>query len=260
MLTELSKNGQGSESADLSEEELAAKLHPDRMPRHLAVIMDGNGRWATRRGLPRPAGHRAGIESFRQLTLACAELNIEVLTVYAFSTENWDRPAEEVSFLFDLLEETLDRYLDELHENGVKVRAIGRRAGLPPKLAKRIASAEEITSKNDRLTLNVGLNYGGRAEIVDAAKRAIELALEGKLRTEDVTEPLFGSLMYTGDLPDPDLLIRTGGEHRVSNFLLWQLAYAELWVTPVYWPDFRRIHLLQALVDFQKRDRRFGRV
>ena len=244
----------------MNEAELAAKLLPDRMPRHLAVIMDGNGRWAMRRGLPRPAGHRAGIESFRELTRACAELNIEVLTVFAFSTENWDRPAEEVSFLFELLEETIDRYLDELNENGVRMRAIGRRAGLPPRLAERIANAEEITSKNTRLTLNVGLNYGGRAEIVDAAKRAIELALEGRLRVEDVTEQFFAGLMYTGDLPDPDLLIRTGGEHRVSNFLLWQLAYAELWVTPVYWPDFRRVHLLQALVDFQQRDRRFGRV
>ncbi len=258
MLGELFRNGQREHADRQDEELLRSKLDPARMPRHIAVIMDGNGRWAQRRALPRPAGHRAGIESLREITRNCRDLGIKMLTVYAFSTENWSRPKEEVSFLLRLLEEVLDREVNQLHANGVRVRIIGRRGALPTSLERRIEAAEELTRDNDKLSLNVGLNYGGRAEIVDAAKGLVRRARLGELSEDDVDEAAFSGLIYTPESPDLDLLIRTGGECRISNFLLWQMAYAEIWLTPVFWPDFRRIHLLEALHDYQQRDRRFG--
>ena len=242
------------------EQRLLAELDPARIPRHVAIIMDGNGRWAVRRGLRRAAGHRAGVKSLKETVKTCARLGVEVLTVYAFSTENWQRPASEVHTLMDLLAEVLNRELDELHEAGIRVRVIGRVSGLPPSVQAEIRRAEELTRHNRHMLLVVALNYGGRAEIADAARRLAEDVQAGRLAPSDIDEACFARYLYTADLPDPDLLIRTGGEFRVSNFLLWQLAYAELWVTPVYWPDFRRLHLLQAIVDYQRRDRRFGRV
>lgn len=260
MLGELFKSGPKTNGSEPTLDELEGRIDPARLPKHIAVIMDGNGRWAKRRAMPRLAGHRAGITSLREMTRNCADLGIKVLTVYAFSTENWQRPREEVNFLLNLFDEVLDRELEELHGNGVQVRLIGRQAALPRALADKARRAEEYTAANDRLILNVGFNYGGRAEIVDAAKALVARAREGELTEDDVDESLLARSMYTGDLPDPDLLIRTGGESRVSNFLLWQMAYAEFWVTPLCWPDFRRIHLVEALLDYQERDRRFGRV
>ena len=242
------------------EQRLLAELDPARIPRHVAIIMDGNGRWAVRRGLRRAAGHRAGVKSLKETVKTCARLGVEVLTVYAFSTENWSRPASEVHTLMDLLAEVLHQELDELREAGIRLRVIGRVDGLPSPVRQEICRAEELTRANRHMLLVVALNYGGRAEIVDAARRLAEQARAGRLEPSAIDEATFARFLYTADLPDPDLLIRTGGEFRVSNFLLWQLAYAELWVTPVYWPDFRRVHLLQAIVDYQRRDRRFGRV
>lgn len=242
------------------ERRLMMALDPGRIPRHIAIIMDGNGRWALHRGLGRAAGHRAGVRSLRETVRTCAKLGVEVLTVYAFSTENWQRPEVEVRTLMELLVEALQNELGELHENGIRICAIGRTEGLPPNVRAQVAHAEELTRDNRNMLLNVALNYGGRAEIVDAARQVAEAARAGRLDPAGLDEPTFARFLYTGGVPDPDLLIRTGGEFRVSNFLLWQLAYAELWVTPVFWPDFRRVHLLQAIVDFQQRERRFGRV
>ncbi|WP_324667555.1 isoprenyl transferase [Geochorda subterranea] len=242
------------------EQRVLAELDPARIPRHVAIIMDGNGRWALRRGLHRTAGHRAGVKSLREAVRTCAKLGVEVLTVYAFSTENWQRPASEVQTLMELLVEVLHQEIDELDEAGIRVQVIGRLDPLPAEVVRQVREAEARTRFNRHMVLNVALNYGGRAEIVDAARRLAEEASAGRIRPEEIDESLFARHLYTAELPDPDLLIRTGGEFRVSNFLLWQLAYAELWVTPVFWPDFRRIHLLQAIVDYQRRHRRFGKV
>lgn len=242
------------------EQRLLMELDPARIPRHVAIIMDGNGRWALRRGLRRTAGHRAGVKSLREAVRTCAKLGVEILTVYAFSTENWQRPASEVQTLMELLVEVLNHEIDELHEAGIRVRVIGRLEALPPEVVRQVREAEERTRFNRHMVLNVALNYGGRAEIVDAARRIAEEVRAGRLSPHDITEEVFARYLYTAELPDPDLLIRTGGEFRVSNFLLWQLAYSELWVTPVFWPDFRRVHLLQAIVDYQRRHRRFGKV
>lgn len=260
MLKELFKNGHSRDSQDISEGKLLAMIDPARLPRHVAVIMDGNGRWANRRGLPRFAGHRQGIESLREATRACVELGIEILTVFAFSTENWERPKEEVNYLLKLLDEVLEKELPELHQNGVRMRILGRRSALSPNLVRKIDAAESLTESNGTLLLNVGFNYGGRAEIVDAVKLAVAKARRGELSEADIDEAWLSQAMYTAGITDPDLLIRTGGDARISNFLLWQLAYTEIWFTPVCWPEFRRIHLLQAIVDFQQRERRFGRL
>jgi len=236
-------------------------IDPTRMPRHIAIIMDGNGRWATQRGMPRLVGHRYGIESLREVVKACIDLGVQILTVYAFSTENWGRPQEEVKFILGLLEQVIDNEVGDLHQRGVQIRLIGRRTGLTPELERKIVASENLTRGNDRLILNVCFNYGGRAEIVDAVNRALQMARRGELGPdEEMTESLFSELVYTRGLPDPDLLIRTGGESRISNFLLWQVAYAEIWLTQVRWPDFRREHLLHAIADFQRRERRFGKV
>ncbi len=225
-----------------------------RRPRHIAIIMDGNGRWARRRGLPRLAGHRAGTENIRRIVEACVEEGIEILTLYAFSTENWSRPAEEVQGLLRLLSEVIGRETENLHRNGVQVRHIGRLEGLPGELQGKIRQAVERTRGNRRLILNVAFNYGGRTEIVDAARRLIAEAVP----PEEVTEERFSSALYTAGCPDPDLIIRTAGEMRLSNFLIWQAAYSEFYSTPTLWPDFDREELRRAIEAYGKRVRKFG--
>lgn len=237
---------------------LLSELDLDRIPRHVAIIMDGNGRWATKRGLPRAAGHRAGVKAIRETIQAALELGIEILTVYSFSSENWRRPRAEVEHLMDLFVEVLDRELRTLHELGVRVRMIGRREGLPARTAEAFERAERETEANRRLTYVVALNYGGRQELVDAVRAIAADAAAGAIDPYAVDEETVRSRLYAPDLPDPDLLIRTSGELRVSNFLLWQIAYSELWVTATLWPDFDRHDLLRAVVDYQRRTRRFG--
>ncbi|PKM80877.1 MAG: isoprenyl transferase [Firmicutes bacterium HGW-Firmicutes-14] len=238
--------------------ELYKLLDTDRLPRHVAIIMDGNGRWATRRGLPRAMGHRAGVESLREIVRTCSSLGIQYLTVYAFSTENWKRPAEEVSILMDLLVEYLKNELHELNQNNVRIKAIGRIEELPQKAREELDSSAERTQTNKGLTLNLALNYGGRNEITEAVRKiALEVA-SGALKPEGIDEHVIDMHLYTSGIPDPDLLIRPSGELRISNFLLWQAAYAEFWYSPVLWPDFRKVHLLEAIVDYQRRQRRFG--
>jgi undecaprenyl diphosphate synthase len=225
-----------------------------KTPYHLAIIMDGNGRWARSRGLPRQAGHRAGTENIRRILEACVEHGIQILTLYAFSTENWGRPNAEVRGLMRILEQTIDRQLLELHQNGVQLRHIGRLEGVTERLQQRIGEAIELTRHNDRITLNVAFNYGGRAEIVDAVRRIVE----GGVDPEQLDEHLFSQYLYTAGLPDPDFIIRTAGELRISNFLIWQSAYAEYYATPTYWPDFDEEELYGALLEYDRRERRFG--
>ncbi|MGI9952015.1 isoprenyl transferase [Moorellaceae bacterium AZ2] len=231
---------------------------PQCLPRHLAIIMDGNGRWALSRGLPRAAGHRAGVEALREVVKACLEWGIGVLTVYAFSTENWKRPQAEVDALMNLLVEYLGREVQELHEQGVQIRAIGRLHELPLEARQKLQQAMELTAGNQRLVLNLALNYGGRAELVDACAALVRDVQAGKVMPGEIREEVLESYLYTAGLPDPDLLIRAAGEMRLSNFLLWQSAYTELWVTSTLWPDFRREDLLAALQDYARRERRFG--
>ncbi|MCS7220292.1 MAG: isoprenyl transferase [Anaerolineae bacterium] len=227
-----------------------------RIPYHVGIIMDGNGRWARARGLPRLMGHRAGTENIRRVLEGCVEFGIKVLTIYAFSTENWARPPEEVQGLMRLLNETIQRQLPELHRNGVQIRHSGRLSGIDPSLQEQIRAAVELTQHNDRIILNVAFNYGGRAEILDAIRH---LMADG-VRPEELTEELFSRYLYTGGLPDPDLIIRTGGEYRLSNFLIWQAAYAEYYATPTFWPDFDKEELRKALLEYARRERRFGKV
>ena len=248
------------QDAGLPEAELLARIDFLRLPRHVAVIMDGNGRWARRRGLPRVAGHRAGIASVRDIVEASARLGIEALTLYAFSRENWQRPRGEVNALMRLLREYLARELATLQEKNVRFRAIGFVEDLPPEVRRALAETEEATARNTGMDFRIALSYSGRSEIARAARRLAEEAVLGKIRPEEIDEEAIAARLDTADLPDPDLLIRTSGELRVSNFLLWQIAYAELWVTPVLWPDFRRRHLYEAILDYQRRERRFGRV
>lgn len=224
------------------------------VPQHVAIIMDGNGRWAQQRGLPRLAGHRAGTENVRRIVRACADYGVKILTLYAFSTENWSRPREEVDGLLNLLSQSLERELDSLYNHGVQIRHFGALEDLPPGLQARIRHALEKTAPNDRLILNVALNYGGRREIVEAVRRMMR---EG-LSPEQVTEHTLGHYLYSGDLPDPDLIIRTAGEMRLSNFLIWQAAYAEFYSTPIYWPDFGPEELYKALLAYGQRTRKFG--
>jgi len=230
------------------------------LPRHIAVIMDGNGRWARKRGLPRMEGHRAGITSVRDVVKACGELGIEVLTLYAFSTENWKRPHAEVSVLMKLLLQTINAEIAELDESNVKVMAIGRLHDLPRATRRGLEKAMERTTENTGLILNLALSYSGRSEIIDAIRMLGRQLKDETVDIEEINEDRFRSFLYTAQLPDPDLLIRTSGELRVSNFLLWQMAYTEIWVTDVLWPDFRRHHLYEALRDYQRRERRFGLV
>lgn len=225
-----------------------------KIPYHLAIIMDGNGRWARDRGLPRLAGHRAGTENLRRILRYCTELGIKILTIYAFSTENWERPLNEVRGLMSILERVIDREVAELDANGVQIRHLGRLEGVAERLQRKIKKALEVTAHNDRLILNIAFNYGGRAELVDAVRRIVADGVPD----DQVDEALVSHYLYTGGLPDPDLIIRTSGELRVSNFLLWQGAYAEYYVTPTYWPDFGREELLKALEQYSRRERRFG--
>jgi undecaprenyl diphosphate synthase len=237
-----------------------AELDADRMPRHVAIICDGNGRWATGRGLPRPLGHRQGYQATRRIVRSASDLGIKALTLYAFSTENWSRPRLETDSLMRLFEEGAQRELNELHENGVQMRFSGRLHELPASLQNRLKINEEKTSRNTGMILNVCLNYSGRADIIDAVKSLVEKACRQELCAKDVTPELFSDHLSTAGLPDPDLLIRTAGEMRVSNYLLWQIAYAELHVTSTLWPDFDKIHLVDALLDYQRRARKFGGV
>ena len=226
------------------------------LPRHVAIIMDGNGRWAKARGVPRLMGHRAGRESVREAVKGCVALGVEVLTLYTFSTENWNRPPGEVRALMAILRQTLRSERRELRGNNVRLRVIGRHDDLPPEVLAAIEETQDYLAGCDGLLLNLALSYSGRAEIVDAVRRLIA----DRKTAAPVDEASFGRYLYTAGLPDPDLLIRTSGEMRLSNFMLWQLAYTELWITDTLWPDFRRRHLFQAVGDFQGRERRFGRV
>lgn len=233
---------------------LAGRVDFDRLPGHVAIIMDGNGRWAAQRQLPRVDGHRAGIDAVRDVVEGSARLGIDVLTLYAFSVENWKRPPLEVSVLMGLLKRYLRLELDTLTANDIRFRVLGCQDGLPADVRRELEAGQDRTHGNRGMLFNIALNYGGRAEIVHAARRAIA---DG-IRPTDLDEDRFGELLYTAGQPDPDLLIRTSGEMRVSNFLLWQIAYAEMWVTETLWPDFRTRHLFEAILDYQKRDRRYG--
>src|ERR1700724_3025993 len=238
---------------------LANTIDPNRMPAHIAIIMDGNGRWAKKRNLPRAAGHKAGVEAVRITAETCTRLGIQALTLYAFSVENWKRPRAEVDMLWRLLRVYLRRELPEILSNGIRFTCMGRLDGLPPPVRAELQNTIDATSRNSGMRLNVAINYSGRAELVDAINAIVEDArLEGRLRDLRIDEEAIASRLYTADLPDPDLLIRTSGEMRVSNFLLWQIAYAEIFVTETLWPDFTRARLYEALLDFQKRERRYG--
>jgi undecaprenyl diphosphate synthase len=243
-----------SVTAGSAEEALARQVDFGRLPAHIAVIMDGNGRWAAQRHLPRVEGHRAGIDSVRDVVEGSARLGIKVLTLYAFSVENWKRPAAEVSTLMMLLKRYLRSELNTLLRNNIRFKVVGRMEDLAPDVQRELRDAEGRTAGNAGMQFNIALNYGGRAEIVEAARR---MAADG-VTADQIDEVRFASYLYTAGQPDPDLLIRTSGEMRVSNFLLWQIAYAEIWVTDTLWPDFRQRHLLEAIVAYQKRDRRYG--
>ena len=232
------------------------RLDVDRLPRHIAVIMDGNGRWANQRKLPRVEGHRNGVNAVRETIETCARMGIEILTLYAFSTENWNRPRHEVWTLMNLLREYLRSEIETLRKHRIRLRVIGRREPLDPSLLTELDRAVEATRDGDRMTLNVALNYSGRSEIVDACRRIVQDWASGE--PVDIDEETLGRYLTTADQPDPDLLIRTSGELRISNFLLWQLAYSEIWVTDTLWPDFGKSELIRALLDYQRRDRRFG--
>ncbi len=242
------------------EETLLERVDFKRMPRHIAVIMDGNGRWARARNLPRVEGHRAGITAVREIVETGARLELGVMTLYAFSVENWKRPRYEVATLMMLLKEYLRKELATLMDNNIRFSAIGRVDGLDPSVQRELKYAEDQTAKNTGLLFQIALNYGGRAEIVDTVNRIMAVLREREMSDAQIDEQFFADHLYTANIEDPDLLIRTSGELRVSNFLLWQIAYAEIHVTKVLWPDFRRRHLFEAIIDFQSRDRRYGAV
>ena len=233
-------------------------INKTNLPRHIAIIMDGNGRWAKRKCLPRIFGHREGTKSVDVIVQECAEIGIEALTLYTFSTENWKRSDSEISGLMNLLHTYLDKKYKKMQSNGIKLNAIGRLDELPEKVRDKLCEIIKKTSKNDRMILTLALNYGGRQEITDAAKQLVKRARQRELSPDDVDEELFSNYLYTKGLPDVDLLIRTSGEFRVSNFLLWQISYAEIIVTKTLWPDFKKEQLFKVIEDYQKRDRRFG--
>lgn len=245
---------------EMSDDQLQALVNLSRLPRHVAIIMDGNGRWAAMRGLPRIAGHHEGIHSVRDTVKVCRELGIYGLTIYAFSIENWQRPQDEIKGLMTLLEVYLQKELDMLVKHEIRFKTIGRTTRLPDSVMHWIRKAESATLENDKMVLTIALSYGGRAEIIDAVLKLHEDLQQGLLAPESVDEAVFEHYLSTADLPDPDLMIRTSGESRISNFLLWQMAYTELYFTPTLWPDFRRRDFLKALLDYQRRDRRFGSV
>jgi undecaprenyl diphosphate synthase len=242
----------------MSEASLNTSPQSCEVPRHVAIIMDGNGRWAAARGLPRTEGHRRGVEALRRTVRAAAEVGVSILTIFSFSSENWSRPATEVRDLMGLLRRFIRHDLADLHRNGVRVRVIGERDNLEADIRRLLEEAEELTRANDRLTLVVAFNYGGRQEIARAARRIAEEVASGQLAPAAVTAELLGRYLDAGDLPDPDLIIRTSGEQRLSNFLLWQAAYSELVFVPIHWPDFDRTTFEGALVEYRRRERRFG--
>jgi undecaprenyl diphosphate synthase len=239
-------------------DELYKAIDFTKIPAHVAIIMDGNGRWAKKRGMPRIYGHRAGVETLREIVKISSEIGIKVLTAYAFSTENWKRPADEVNFLMNLLSEYLDSEIEELDKNRVKLHFIGNTEELSPLLQEKIAKALSITSNNSGLLLNLAVNYGGRSEIVRMVRHVTTEVVAGNLSEADISEQVIEQYLYTAGLPDPDLLIRPSGDQRISNYLLWQLAYTEFWFTQVNWPDFKPAHFIEAIRDFQHRERRFG--
>lgn len=241
-----------------NEDFFLSHLDRDKVPAHVAVIMDGNGRWAAQRALPRIAGHRAGAKAVREIVNTAPEIGVKYLTLYTFSLENWKRPSEEVNSLMALIGEKLNEELPELHQKGVRIRVIGRLKEMPEFLQRSFEEAVKLTADNKLLTLTVALNYGSRAEIADAVKKIAQKAWEKKLDPGSITEEMVSGFLYASDIPDPELLIRTSGELRLSNFLLWQSAYTELWVTKANWPDFKRRDFLQAIYDFQQRRRRYG--
>lgn len=234
-------------------------IDSEKLPQHLAIIMDGNGRWAKERGLPRSAGHREGVKAVKRVISNCISLNIPILTIFAFSTENWKRPKNEVLYLLKLFNKALNKEKENFIKNNIRINFLGRIKDLPDSLIKQMNEIAKITSNNNKLILNIAINYGGRAEIVDAINSIISMVYEKKIKIGDITENTIRENLYTHGLPDPDLLIRTAGEMRTSNFMIWQIAYTEFWVTPVYWPDFDKINLIEAIRDFQKRVRKFGR-
>jgi len=233
-------------------------INKDKLPQHIAIIMDGNGRWAQKRFMPRTFGHRSGMNSLKQVVETCCELGIACLTVYAFSTENWKRPRDEVNYLMNLLVEYVNKEIEELHRNGIRLQILGDYRSLPERSIKAIEMALAKTAANQGMVFNIALNYGARDEIIRAARSLARQVEEGKLRVEDINEETFSRALYTSGLPDPDLLIRTAGEMRLSNFLLWQMAYTEFWFTSILWPDFDKEELLRAIWEYQQRDRRFG--
>ncbi len=239
---------------------LIEQLDYAAIPRHVAIIMDGNGRWATRQSLPRVVGHHAGVESVRVTLKACRSLGISYLTLYSFSTENWGRPDAEVTALMGLIEEQLRTETAEMHTQGVRVRQIGRLEGLPASMQQALSESIELTKDNTDVTLTLAINYSGRTELVDAARKLAAAAAAGTLDPAAIDEDTITGALYDPTLPDPELLVRTAGEMRVSNYLLWQIAYTEYWSTPALWPEFRPVHLLQALMEYQHRKRKFGKV
>ncbi len=263
------KKSKGDESVSDSSSKVSLKLSTDRkiqeelkrsgeIPTHIAIIMDGNGRWAKRRGLPRVAGHREGVKSVRDVVEACAQLGVKYLTLFAFSTENWRRPKEEIDTLMKLLIRTLRSETEKLHKNDIKLMAIGDIDSLPKEVRQELKEAMEKTKNNKRMVLNLALSYSGRWEIIEAVKEIARDVKKGKVKIEEIDDKLFSNYLKTAGIPDPDLLIRTSGELRISNFLLWQIAYTELYITDCLWPDFRRKHLYEAIRDYQRRERRFG--
>jgi len=230
----------------------------NKLPQHLAIIMDGNGRWAKKRGLPRSAGHREGAKAVKRVIASCLNFNIPILTLFTFSTENWKRPKIEINYLLKLFERVLSKEKAGLIKNNIKINFIGRLNDLPNSLNEKINELSESTKKNNKLILNIAINYGGKAEIIDAIKSITLKIIEGKLNIEEINENTIRDNLYTQNLPDPDLLIRTAGEMRISNFMIWQIAYTELWVTPVFWPDFGENNLIEAIINFQKRVRKYG--
>ena len=233
-------------------------LDKNNIPRHIAIIMDGNGRWAKERSLPRTAGHREGVKRVREIIRAAAELGVKVLTFFAFSTENWTRPKSEIRLLMRYLDNFLGRQLEELNKNNIRLRVIGRGDPIPRQLQEKLSRAEEQTRNNTRMTVVLALNYGGRQEIADAARGLAEDVLKGKVKIKEIDDELLSRYLYTAGLPDPDLLIRTSGQMRISNFLLWQISYAELYFPEKYWPSFRKKDLEEAIEEYQRRERRFG--
>ncbi len=239
---------------------LPANLNSQNVPNHVAVIMDGNGRWATQQKLPRIAGHRQGAKTLKELLRCCKDWGIKILTAYAFSTENWRRPTEEVDFLMLLFEKMLRRELEDMHREGVRINFVGDLSALPKALQQEMQRSMLETSDNQDVQFNVAVNYGSRKEIISSCRKVAELVQQGKIKPEDINENLIQSNLYTGDIPAPDLLIRTSGEKRLSNFLLWQMAYTEMYFTDVLWPDFDRVAFQEALLSYQNRERRFGKV